>query len=91
MIKEFTYTSSKGTRDRKVFVLKENDHYLEGLDLDLLSPADADFIVNTYKDLKPAAGYDDKVVLDNFNPEWNKAYRQFAQIKIVPKRKLIND
>jgi len=82
MVKEFTYTSSKGTKDRKVFVMKENDHYLEGLDLNLLSPDDADFIVNTYKDFKPATGYDEKVLLENYNPAWNKAYRQFAKCKI---------
>lgn len=37
MIKEFTYKSSSGVKSRKVFVIKENDTYIGGIDLNLLS------------------------------------------------------
>lgn len=82
MIKEFSYTSSKGTRDRKIFVIKENDNYLEGIDLSLLTTEDADFITSTYKDFKPLTSREDKVELEGFNPAWNQAYRQFSKSKI---------
>lgn len=82
MIKEFSYTSNKGTRDRKVFVIKENDHYLEGIDLTLLTQEDADFITSKYKDFKPLTSRDEKITLEGFNPIWNKAYRQFSKSKI---------
>lgn len=82
MVKEFSYTSNKGTRDRKVFVIKETDHYLEGIDLTLLTQEDADFITSKYKDFKPLANRDEKITLEGFNPIWNKAYRQFSKSKI---------
>lgn len=82
MVKEFTYTSNNGTKDRKVFVMKENAHYIEGIDLNLLSTDDADFIVNTYKDFTPLVDSTDKVSLEGFNPAWVKAYRQFSKAKI---------
>jgi len=82
MIREFTYTSSKGTRDRKVFVIKENDSYIEGIDLSLLSEEDAEFIKKNYKDFKPLTNKSEKVELEGFNPLWNKAYRQFSKLKI---------
>lgn len=83
MIKEFSYTSNKGTKDRKVFVIRENDHYIEGLDLTLLTDDDVKTITDSYKDFVPvndASGT--KVVLDGFNPAWNKAYRSFAKCRI---------
>lgn len=82
MIKEFIYTSSKGTRDRKVFVIKETDNYIEGIDLSLLSEEDENFIKKTYKDFKPLTSKSEKVELEGFNPLWNKAYRQFSKSKI---------
>lgn len=82
MVKEFSYTSSKGTLNRKVFVIKENDKYIEGIDLNLLSPEDADLIVNSYKDFKPLIDRSEKIILEGFNPAWNKAYRQFVKCKI---------
>ena len=57
MIKEFTYTSSNGTKSRKVFVIKENDVYIGGLDLNLLSEEDASTISNIYKDVVPTRDF----------------------------------
>lgn len=82
MVKEFTYISHNETKNRKVFVIKENDHYIAGIDLNLISKEDADFIVNHYKDVVPINDFKSKVELENFNPAWNKAYRQFSKNKI---------
>jgi len=82
MIKEFTYTSHNETKNRKVFVIKENDHYIAGIDLNLLSKEDSDFIMNNYKDVVPTNDFKSKIELENFNPAWNKAYRQFSKNKI---------
>lgn len=83
MIKEFTYTSSNGTKERRVFVIKENDKYIGGIDLNLLSKEDADHIATVYKDITPVSDFKSKIELENFNPAWNKAYRQFFKNKIV--------
>lgn len=83
MIKEFTYTSSKGTKDRKVFVIKENSAVLEGIDLNLLSESDVKYITDSYKDFAPLTDFTQKIALDGFNPDWNKAYRRFKKSNIV--------
>lgn len=82
MIKEFTYTSSSGTKARKVLVLKESANFIEGLDLNLLSSEDAAFVENNYKDVVPITDYSTKVKLEGFNPDWMKAYRHFTKSKI---------
>jgi hypothetical protein len=82
MVKEFTYTSHNETKNRKVFVIKENDHYIAGIDLNLLSKEDSDFIISNYKDVAPTNDFKSKIELENFNPVWNKAYRQFSKNKI---------
>ena len=83
MIKEFSYTSNKGTKDRKVFVIRENDHYIEGLDLTLLTDDDVKTITDSYKDFVPVNDTSGtKVVLEGFNSDWNKAYRSFAKCRI---------
>ena len=82
MIKEFTYKSSSGTKSRKVFVIKENDIYIGGIDLNLLSEEDADTITKFYKDFVPTSDFKSKVVLEGFNQSWMKAYRQFIKRNI---------
>ena len=82
MVKEFSYTSSNGTKNRRVFVIKENSYYIGGIDLNLLSSEDADTISKMYKDVVPTNDFKSKISLDGFNPEWNKAYRQFSKSKI---------
>lgn len=82
MIKEFIYTSSNGIKERKVLVIKENDQYIGGLDLNLLSKDEVDTILNLYKDLKPTNDFKSKIQLDGFNQSWNRAYRQFLKYKI---------
>lgn len=83
MVKEFSYTSNSGTKNRRVFVTRENSHYVEGIDLSLLDVDSANTIINMYKDFVPVNDCSDaKVQLDNFNPSWNKAYRKFAKCKI---------
>lgn len=82
MIKEFVYTSSNGTKSRKVFVIKENANYIGGIDLNLLSDEDSKFITEKYKDIVPSSDFKEKIELDGFNPNWNKAYRQFSKNKI---------
>ena len=82
MIKEFTYKSSSGIKSRKVFVIKENDTYIGGIDLNLLSEEDALTIQNIYKDVVPTNDFKSKVYLEGFNSDWLKAYRQFTKSKI---------
>lgn len=82
MIREFTYTSSNGTKDRKVFVIKENAAYIGGIDLNLLPADEAEVITKLYKDVVPTSDFKAKITLEGFNPAWNKAYRQFSKSKI---------
>jgi hypothetical protein len=83
MVREFVYTSSNGTKSRKVFVIKENDAYIGGIDLNILSPEDADTITKLYKDVVPTSDFKTKITLEGFNPDWVKAYRQYSKSKIV--------
>ena len=83
MIKEFNYASHNETKQRRVFVIKENASYIGGLDLNLLSKEDAEFISDKYKDVVPTNDFSSKIVLDDYNPIWNKAYRQFKKSNIV--------
>lgn len=82
MVREFVYTSSNGTKSRKVFVIKENDSYIGGIDLNLLSEEDADTITKLYKDFTPTSDFKSKVVLEGFDQSWMKAYRQFIKRNI---------
>lgn len=83
MIREFTYTSSNGTKPRRVFVIKENDVYIGGIDLNLLSPEDAKFVETSYKDVIPTSDFNTKITLEGFNPSWVKAYRKFSKQKMM--------
>lgn len=84
MVKEFSYTSSTGTKDRKVFVMKDTGNSIAGIDLNLLSASDASTITSMYKDFTPVTD-NSTPVLEGFNPAWNKAYRQFSKSKMIAK------
>ena len=82
MVREFVYTSSNGTKSRKIFVIKENDSNIGGIDINNISEEDADTITKLYKDFVPTSDFKSKVVLEGFNQFWMKAYRQFIKRNI---------
>lgn len=82
MVKEFSYTSNNGTRNRKVFVLRETEHSIEGLDLDLLDDSSVNTILSIYKDFVPVTDRLTKVNLENYDSSWNRAYRHYSKSKI---------
>ena len=79
MIKEFTYTSSNGMKQRKVLVVKETDYFIEGLDLSVLNQDVVDHITKTYKDYVPTA---ESVKIEGWDPAWNRAWRKFSKLKM---------
>ena len=83
MIREFIYTTSNGTKPRKVFVIKENDAYIGGIDLNLLPADEAEVITKLYKDVVPTSDFKTKITLEGFNPDWVRAYRQYSKSKII--------
>lgn len=79
MVREFTYTSNKGTKQRKVLVIKETDSFIEGLDLSVLNPEVADYVSKIFKDYKPTT---ESVKIEGWNPVWNIAWRKFSKSKM---------
>lgn len=79
MIKEFVYTSNKGTKLRKVFVVKENDSFIEGLDLSVLNSDVVEYVTKTFKDYKPTS---ESVKIEGWDPVWNVAWRKFSKSKM---------
>lgn len=79
MIQEFIYISSKGTNQCKILVFKENQNYIEGLDLKLLDPTLAASLEKQFKDYKPTA---ESVKIEGWNPVWNVAWRKFSKSKM---------
>lgn len=80
MVREFNYTSNKGTKQRKVLVIKETDSFIEGLDLSVLNPEVVEYITKTYKDYKPTT---ESVKIEGWDPVWNVAWRKFSKSKIM--------
>ena len=86
MIKDFKYNSKGEIKERHVFVLHENNQYLEGLDLSYLTEDEKKKVQEVLKDhvvgdipprgtkASPIKGYE---------PEWNKAWRRFKKESFV--------
>lgn len=82
MVKEFNYTSANGTKTRKVFVVTENDNYIGGFDLNLLTTRQANTIVNKNVDFIPTATTSTSDLVKHVST-WDKAYRNFTKSKMV--------
>lgn len=81
MIKEFIYKSKNKVSSRRVLVLKEDDNYLEGLDLNLLKPEESKLIEEMYSSVIPV-GRKDSIILPNYDLNWNRFYRLFKKSAI---------
>ena len=66
-------------KDRSVFVIRENDNYLEGLDLSYLSEDE----IKDVKELLSKIEETEDGKIKNYKPEWNKAWRRFSKKSIV--------
>lgn len=86
MVKEFNYNSKGEVRRRKVFVLHENEQYLEGLDLAYLTTDEGKKVQETLKDHVvgdiPPKGTKSPPV-EGYDPEWNKAWRRFKKVSFL--------
>ena len=94
MVKEFNYNSKGEIRKRKVFVLHENEQYLEGLDLAYLTEDEGKDVLEALKnheisDIPPKGTKAPPV--EGYNPEWNKAWRRFKKVSFIDDKDLKHD
>lgn len=79
IVKEFMYGNKNSYPSiRKVFVIKEDNEYIEGIDLNLLNDDEVKEIENFYKNFIPVK-CNEKVFMMNYNSNWNRAYRAFSK------------
>ena len=78
----FTYVKADGSRStRDVFVVAEDSNFVQGLDLQYVSKADAEKIVKLTGDIQKVTGRNAKAPA-GFNADWNKAWRMFRKDRI---------
>lgn len=86
MIIKFKYNSRGELKDRQVFVLQENDKYLNGLDFAYLTEEEQKDVTESLKehvvsDIPPKGTKSPP--LKGYKPEWNKAWRRFKKDSFV--------
>ena len=83
MIREFNYTSHNLDRDRKIFVTREDDNYISGIDLEIVGNDAANTICKRYKKFVPTSEPTNELALiKKFDKEWMKGYRKFSKAKV---------
>lgn len=82
MVKEFDYTTSNGTKSRKVFVVTDKADYIGGYDLNMLSPRSASMLLKANSGFTATANTK-STDLPKHCASWDKAYRNFSKSKIV--------
>lgn len=85
MVLEFRYLNKKGeVKNRKVFVVRECDSCLEGLDLLLLNENETKEITRKFGDLKPShSEVRTGGKIDGWDVSWNRAWRRFNKSGII--------
>lgn len=92
-VKEFDYPHNGETTKRKCFVMREtsiidNDTKedvgsFDGIELTYLSEDEQKKVVETLKDHEVKNGFTSGETIDNFNSDWNKAWRRYNKSKII--------
>lgn len=83
MIKEFSYPHRNGIDDcdRKIFVTREDENYIEGIDLDIVGKDAANIICRRYKKFVPTTE-SAKELINKFDKEWMRGYRKFSKARV---------
>lgn len=83
MIREFNYTSYDVDRDRKIFVTREDDNYISGIDLEIVGVEAANIICKQHNKFIPTSDPTNELALiQKFDKEWMKGYRKFSKARI---------
>lgn len=83
MVKEFNYTSHNIDRDRKIFVTREDDNYISGIDLEAVGTVAANAICKRYNKFVPTSDPANELAfIKKLNKEWMRGYRKFSKDKI---------
>lgn len=84
-VKEFNYPTKEGTvSTRKLFVMRENDLAIDGLELTYLDEATQKEVLEALKDHDVKSSFTKAdALIDNYKPEWGKAWRRYNKDKIV--------
>lgn len=85
MIVKFNYTNKKGEmKSRRVFVVKDTNSFIEGLDLTLLTRSECYQIRKKFGKLNPSHSEEkSNSKIDGWDSTWNRAWRKFNKINIM--------
>lgn len=91
-VKEFKYPHNGEPTARKCFVMretviqdpdtKEDVGAFDGIELTYLSEDEQKKVVEALKDHEIKSEFNKGEKIDNFNPEWNKAWRRYNKVRI---------
>lgn len=86
-VKEFDYpTKEGGVSSRRLYVMRENDSAVDGLELTYLDEATQKEVLEALKDHEVKNGFTKAdSLIDGYKSEWGKAWRRYNKDKIVVK------
>ena len=77
--RKFTYVKADGSRsEREVFVIAENDNYLQGIDLARVSSSDRSKVLAMKGEIQKTVGKN-STPPTGFDKKWNDAWRLFKK------------
>lgn len=83
-VKEFKYTGKDGeVKDRRLFVMRETDSAVDGIELTYLSEDEQKEVVEHLKDhdVKDSFLKGDKI--EGYDPAWGRAWRRYNKCNFI--------
>ena len=81
-LREFKYKTHNEIKNRKLYVIQENERNVTGLDRGLLPESEiseVEKVLESYQ-VQPIGS---KTPIEGWKPEWNKAWRNFTKANFI--------
>lgn len=80
---QFKYAKGDEVTERRLFVMRENETAVDGLELTYLSEDEQKEVVELLKDHEVGSSFGRGEPIEGYKPEWGKAWRRYNKASFV--------
>lgn len=78
---QFLYQKGNEISERRLFVMRENDSAVDGIELTYLTPEEEKEVKELLKDHEVGTSFGRGEHIEGYKPEWGKAWRRYDKSK----------
>lgn len=82
---QFVYQKENVLSERRLFVMRENDSAVDGIELTYLTPEEEKEVKELLKDHEVGSSFGRGEPIEGYKPEWGRAWRRYNKMSFANK------